>query len=125
MFKTITVGLFLGIAMSMAQVNTGTMDGIVTDSQGALVPKVEIVVTNTLTTQSFKTVTDGRGHWAVPWLPTATYSVTATAPGFKKTTKEGIQMDAGVPATVNLQLEVGSVAETVEVTGAAEGVEAA
>jgi TonB-dependent Receptor Plug Domain len=61
----------------------------------------------------------------VPSLPTATYSVTATGPGFKKIAKEGIVMDAGIPATVNLQLEVGSVSETVEVSGAAEVVEAA
>jgi hypothetical protein len=125
MLKTIAVFALLGLAAAMAQVNTGTLDGLVTDPQGALVPKVEIVVTNTLTTQTFKTVTDSKGHWAVPSLPTATYSVTATAPGFKKITKEGIVMDAGIPATVNLQLEVGSVSETVEVTGAAEVVEAA
>jgi hypothetical protein len=125
MLKTTVVFPLLGLAMAMAQVNTGTLDGLVTDPQGALVPKVEIVVTNTLTTQTFNTVTDNKGHWAVPSLPTATYSVTATAPGFKKITKEGIVMDAGIPATVNLQLEVGSVSETVEVTGAAEVVEAA
>ena len=46
-------------------------------------------------------------------------------PGFKKTTKDGIKMDAGIPATVNLALEVGAVTETVEVTGAAEIVESA
>ena len=109
----------------MAQVNTSTLDGLVTDPQGSLVPKVEIVVTNTLTAQTFKAVTDSKGHWAVPSLPTATYSVTAAAPGFKKTTKDGIAMDAGIPATVNLQLEVGSVSETVEVTSAAEVVQAA
>jgi hypothetical protein len=123
MFKTTAV-LLLGVAAAMAQVNTTTLDGLVTDAQGALVPKVEILVTNTLTTQTFKTVTDSKGHWAVPSLPTATYSVTATAPGFKKITKDGISLDAGIPATVNLALEVGSVSETVEVTGAAEVVQA-
>src|SRR5579863_3897251 len=123
MFKTAGVFL-LGVAAAMAQVNTSTLDGLVTDAQGALVPKVEILVTNTLTTQTFKTVTDSKGHWAVPSLPTATYSVTATAPGFKKITKDGISLDAGIPATVNLALEVGSVSETVEVTGAAEVVQA-
>ncbi|MDR3701218.1 MAG: carboxypeptidase regulatory-like domain-containing protein [Candidatus Sulfopaludibacter sp.] len=121
-----TVVLFLlGLATGLAQVNTSTLDGLVTDPQGAFVPKVEIVVTNTLTTQIFKTVTDSKGHWAVPSLPTAAYSITATAPGFKTITKEGIKMDAGIPATVNLQLEVGAVTETVEVSGAAEVVQAA
>jgi hypothetical protein len=125
MFKTRVVFLLLGLAVAVAQVNTSTLDGLVTDPQGALVPKVEIVVTNTLTTQTFKTVTDSKGHWAVPSLPTATYSVTATAPGFKKTTKDGIAMDAGIPATVNLQLAVGAVSETVEVIGSSEVVQIA
>jgi hypothetical protein len=62
MLKTIAVFPLLGLAAAIAQVNTGTLDGLVTDPQGALVPKVEIVVTNTLTTQTFKTVTDNRGH---------------------------------------------------------------
>ena len=124
MHKTIAL-IFLGCALALAQVNTSTLDGLITDPQGAFVPRVEIVVTNTLTTQTFRTVTDARGHWAVPSLPTATYSITATAPGFKTITKDGIKMDAGIPATVNLQLEVGAVSETVEVSGAAEVVEAA
>src|SRR5579863_8876329 len=91
MFKTAGVFL-LGVAAAMAQVNTSTLDGLVTDAQGALVPKVEIVVTNTLTTQTFKTVTDSKAHRAVPSLPIATYSVTAAAHGFKKITKDGISL---------------------------------
>ncbi len=83
MFKTFAVFLLLGLATAMSQVNTSTLDGLVTDPQGAFVPKVEIVVTNTLTTQTFRTVTDTKGHWAVPSLPTSTYSVTASAPGAK------------------------------------------
>lgn len=125
MFQTRALFLLLGLTVAGAQVNTSTLDGLVTDPQGALVPKVEIVVTNMLTTQTFKTVTDSKGHWAVPSLPTATYSVTAAAPGFKRSTKEGIALDAGIPATVNLQLEVGAVSESVEVKGSSEVVEIA
>src|SRR5882724_5510004 len=120
MHKTSAFLLLLSIAAAVAQVNTSTMDGLVTDPQGALIGRAEIAVTNTLTGQVFRTMTDDKGHWAVPALPTATYRVTAGAPGFKKTTKEGVKMDAGIPATVNLSLEVGSVSETVEVAGNAE-----
>ena len=81
MFKKISLPLLLGLAAAFAQVNTSTMDGLVTDAQGAVVPRVEIVVTNTLTSQAVKTVTDDKGHWAVPSLATATYSVTAVSPG--------------------------------------------
>ncbi|HEY2016978.1 MAG TPA: carboxypeptidase-like regulatory domain-containing protein, partial [Bryobacteraceae bacterium] len=125
MHKTKSFLLLLCLGVAVAQVNTSTMDGLVSDPQGALIARAEIAVTNTLTGQVFRTITDDRGHWAVPALPTAEYSVTATAPGFKKTTKEGIKMDAGIPATVNLSLEVGAVSETVQVSGAAEIVESA
>ena len=120
MNRNIALLLLFAFAAAIAQVNTSTMDGLVTDPQGALIGRAEVAVTNTLTGQVFRTVTDDKGHWAVPALPTATYSVTAGAPGFKRTTKDGIKMDAGIPATVNLSLEVGAVSETVEVSGSAE-----
>jgi hypothetical protein len=125
MHKKMSLCLLLGVAAALAQVNTSTMDGLVTDDQGAVVPRVEIAVTNVLTGQTVRTITDDKGHWAVPSLATSTYSVTAVSPGFKKTTKDGIKMDAGIPATVNLRLEVGAVSETVEVAGSSEIVESA
>jgi hypothetical protein len=121
--KRVLLTLIACAAAALAQINTSIMDGLVTDTQGALITKAEVTVANTLTGQVFKTLTDDKGHWAVPSLPTATYSVTAVAPGFKKITKEGIKMDAGIPATVNMTLEVGAVSETVEVSGGAEVVQ--
>src|SRR5258708_18940272 len=120
MHKTRAFLLLLSFAAAVGQVNPSIMDGLVSAPQGALIGRADIAVTNTLTGQVFRTITDDKGHWAVPALPTATYSVTAVAPGFKKTAKEGIKMDAGIPATVNLSLEVGSVSETVEVAGSSE-----
>ena len=107
-------------AAAFAQINTSTMDGTVTDPQGSLIPRAQVTVTNSLTGQAFRTATDDRGHWVVPSLPTATYSVSISAPGFKKVEKPDVKMDAGIPATVNLTLEVGAVSETIEVTGGAE-----
>ena len=49
------------------------------DSQGALVPNAQVTVVNTLTQQTFSAVADDKGHWAVPALPTATYSVSVSA----------------------------------------------
>ena len=108
---------------AVAQINTSTLDGTVTDPQGALIAKAEVTVTRTETGQIFRTISDDKGHWAVPSLATGTYSVTVHAPGFKTGTKTDVKMDAGIPATVNLTLEVGAVTETVEVTGGAEVVE--
>jgi len=119
-------GLFLVLAVATAglgQINTSTLDGTVTDPQGATVAKAEIGVTSLQTGQSFHTISDDKGHWAVPSLPTGTYSLMVKASGFKTGTKSDIKMDAGIPATANLTLEVGAVTETVEVTGGAEVVE--
>src|SRR5580765_2537670 len=110
----------LSAALALAQLNTTTMDGVVSDPQGALIPNAEVTVTNSLTGQAIRTVTNDRGHWAVPSLPTATYSDSVSAAGFKKVEKRDVKLDAGIPATVNLTLEVGAVSETIEVTGGAE-----
>src|SRR5258708_5148759 len=102
-------------ASAIAQINTATLDGTVKDPQGALVVSAEVVVVNTQTGQTFQTKTDDHGHWAVPSLPTSIYRVTVTLQGFKKATANNVQMDAGIPATVNLTLELGAVTETMEV----------
>src|SRR5579884_863415 len=98
----VSAALLAFAAASFAQVNTSVMDGTVTDPQGSLVPRAQVIVTNTLNGQTFTAVTDDKGHWAIPALPTATYSVAVSAPGFKKVEKTDIKMDAGIPATVNL-----------------------
>ena len=110
----------LTAALALAQLNTTTMDGIVSDPQGALIPNAEVIVTNNLTGQAIRTLTNDRGHWAVPSLATATYSVSVSAAGFKKAEKKDVRLDAGIPATVNMTLEVGAVSETIEVTGGAD-----
>src|SRR5438552_1730784 len=107
-------------AAAMAQSNTATLDGLVKDTQGALVPGAVVTVVNTATQQTFRSVTDDKGHWAVPALPTSTYSVSVEASGFKKVTAPDVHMDAGIPATVNVTLEIGAISETVEVQGGAE-----
>lgn len=123
-FRSIAALPVVFAAMVTAQVvNTSTMDGTVTDTQGAVVAKAQVTVKNTDTGQTFPAASDDRGHWAVPSLATATYSVTISMPGFKTTSKNSLKMDAGIPLTVNMTLEVGSVSDTIEVTGGAEAVE--
>ncbi len=56
---------------ALAQTNTSTMDGLISDAQGAVVPRASVSVRNTETGQTFNTLSDDKGHWAVPSLPTA------------------------------------------------------
>src|SRR5262249_38732090 len=112
--------LYLFASLAFAQINTSTMDGVVTDPQGALIPNAEVTITNTLTGQAIRTNTNDRGHWVVPSLSTATYTVSVSAPGFKKVEKRDVKLDAGIPATVNITLEVGAVQETSKGRGGAD-----
>ena len=100
---------------ALAQVTTGRLEGVVTDPQGAAVPGAQVKVTDKETGRIFETFADEKGLWAVPSVSTGTYTVSVNHPGFKTTTIENVKVDAGVPATVNAKLEVGSLAETVEV----------
>ena len=117
---TIWVLLAVFVVTAFSQVTTGRLEGTVTDPQGAAVPGAPVKVVNKETGQTFETAADEKGLWAVPSVSTATYTVTVNHPGFKTTTVENVKVDAGVPATVNAKLEVGALAETVEVQGGAE-----
>jgi carboxypeptidase family protein len=119
-FLTTLVLLVVLAGLTFAQVTTGRLEGTVTDPQGAAVPGAEVKVINKETGQLFETAADEKGLWAIPSVATATYTVTVKHPGFKNMTIENVKVDAGVPATVNAKLEVGSLAETVEVSAGAE-----
>ena len=124
MFQNRLVGLVLavlaGLQAASAQTSSSTLDGTVADPQGASVPRANVQVMNVLTGQTFPVVADDKGHWLVAALPTSTYQVTVTSPGFRTERVDNIKLDAGVPATVNVKLEVGALTETVEVTGGSE-----
>jgi len=122
MKRNLATGVVIGLCVLSAfgQVTTGRIQGTVHDAQGGLIPGAEVKVVNVQLAQAWSVLTDEVGFWAIPSMPSATYSVTISLPGFKSVTIENVKVDAGVPATVNATLEVGSVSETVEVTGGAE-----
>ncbi len=120
MKSAVCILLLAAAVVGVPQVITSRLEGTVADPQGAAVPAAQVRVVNTQTGQSLETATDERGYWVLPSMPTATYRVTAGHPGFKTATVDKVKLDAGVPAAVNITLELGSVAETVEVKGGAE-----
>ncbi len=114
------VAAFCIFAAFLFSQNTSRLDGIVTDPAGAAVPGAEVSVINAATGQTIKTTTTDRGEWAVPTIPAATYRITVSKPGFKAGLVAGVELNAGVPGTVNVKLEIGQATETVEVVGGAE-----
>ena len=99
-----------------AQLDRGTISGIVTDPSGSAISGAKVTVTNTaMGTQNF-TVTTGVGAYTIPDLPAGDYSVTVNASSFRELIRKGITVSVGETASVNLQLSVGQATATVTVT---------
>jgi len=126
MARFLTGVLLLVFALSLpvivsGQVTTsGRLTGLVTDSQGALVPGATIEAVQNETKTVFTAIANGEGGWSVPSVPNGTYTITVTAPNFKKTVIQNVKVDAGQIATANASLEPGGANEEVVVSGGGE-----
>lgn len=98
---------------------TGSIIGAVVDSNGASVPAATVVVKGD-GGQEFTVVTNDNGVYRVPAVASGMYTITTTAPNFKRSVVENVKVDVGLPSTVNVTLQAGEVSETVVVTGGGE-----
>jgi Carboxypeptidase regulatory-like domain len=92
--------------------------GRVTDSTGAAVPKATITVLNLATNVSSVTTTTGDGDYTVPYLRPGQYSVSVSASGFEVETKTNITLQVSQTVSIDFNLKVGSLTETVSVSDA-------
>jgi len=104
---------------AVAQQGAGTISGSVTDPQDALIAGASVEVRNTATNATFRTSTNERGVYTAPGMPVGEYEVTVQQQGFKKGVRSGVTLQVNQNAVVNVRLEVGQVAEQVEVVGEA------
>ena len=120
--------LLLGIlvlpAMAGSQTITGTITGIVKDSSGGVLPGATITMTQAETGRHETVVSDTEGRYTSRPLPLGTYRVEASLSGFKGSAKAGIALTIDEVARVDLTLDVGAVAEVVEVAAQASLVDA-
>src|SRR5260370_28184696 len=105
--------LMASMAVMLSQVTTSRLDGTVTDPRGATIVGAEVRILNIATGQTFEAKSDDRGYWTVASMSTGTYRVSVSLQGFKTAVLESVKIDAGVPATANVTLEIGALAETV------------
>src|SRR6266508_6062048 len=84
------VTLLLAIAV-FAQSNTGSITGVVTDPNGAVVPNATVNVTNQGTNEKRTVQTDSEGRYEIPSLPTGVYTVEASGSGFAATSVKNLR----------------------------------
>src|SRR6266550_390277 len=95
-----------------------TVTGTVKDTSGAVLPGVTVEVSSPALIEKTKTaVTDGTGQYRIIDLRPGSYDVTFTLTGFNTVKRDGIELTGSFVATVNADLKVGAVAETITVTG--------
>src|SRR6266850_3651446 len=98
---------------------TGAIAGIVKDTTGAVLPGVPVEAASPALIEKVRTaVTDAQGNYKITELRPGAYSVTFTLPGFSTFKREGIELTTGFTASANAEMKVGSLQETVTVTGA-------
>ncbi|MGC4085072.1 MAG: carboxypeptidase regulatory-like domain-containing protein [Vicinamibacterales bacterium] len=119
----IALALMAGPAFAQSQAANGAIEGTITDTLGGVLPGVTVTITNTDTGGQRTTVTNEFGLFRAPLLPLGTYRVEAELQGFKRVQRNRLALSVGETAVVNMQMEVGTVSETVEVTSQAPAVD--
>jgi len=99
-----------------AQTVTGTVQGVVTDSRGSVIPGAEVVVRNVETSQARNVKTNADGYYVATFLPLGRYNITASAKGFTTVTQENIEVALNQTLDINITLNPGGVTEAVVVT---------
>ena len=109
----------VGLARGAAAQEGASIIGLVTDASGAVMPGVTVEASSdALIERTRAAVSDGAGRYAIVSLRPGTYTVTFTLQGFRSVRREGIVLQGNFAATVNADLEVGALEETITVSGA-------
>jgi hypothetical protein len=116
--KIIAATLFLIATMPAlwGQGSQGTLNGTVLDPAGAVVPGASVVLVNKATGEEHKTTSTSAGAYTLPYVPSGTYQLRVTAPGFRTSEADNVIVRIAQTLTVNVTLEVGAVSEQVTVS---------
>jgi hypothetical protein len=111
------VALLLAFAgPAYGQSDRGSITGTVKDPNGGLVANAKITATNTETNETREATTSDEGSYTLPELKAGPYKVSVEAQGFKTTTAENVQVAVQVTRTLDINLEIGAIGDTVTVT---------
>ncbi len=106
------------VSLPAAVFAQASLAGLVKDSSGAVLPGVSVEAASTALIEKVRTaVTDGGGKYRIEDLRPGVYTVTFSLSGFSTIKREGIELTGSFTATVNAEMRVGAVSETITVTG--------
>src|SRR5262249_14098900 len=120
-FLVFLVALGLCATIAVAQTQTGTIEGKITDPQGAVLPGVSVTLTGPRGEQTV--VSDGEGVYRFVGIQPATYSLKTDLSGFVSQEVQSVQVGMGTTATVDFALKIAAVSENVEVRATASAVD--
>ena len=117
--KALLVFLWAGLvfvpAIALAQ---SSISGVVRDTSGAVLPGVTVEATSDVLIEKVRsTVSDDGGLYRITDLRPGVYNVTFTLPGFATFRRDALELGADFNATINAEMRVGSLEETITVTG--------
>ncbi len=119
----LAICLCLAFAGSAFAQQTGQINGVVSDNTGGVMPGVTVRAVETNTGFSRETVTEANGRYSFTSLRPTVYDITAELSGFRTFQRKGVQLQANQNLTVNMNLAVGNLSETVTVSGEAATVD--
>ena len=115
---TLSVLFCFGLAaISVAQDPRGSLVGTVLDASGAVVPGVEVRATRVETGVAARGATNEAGKYNIPFLIPGTYRLTAAKSGFKTYSQDNIELRVDDTLDITIRLELGNIAEAIEVHG--------
>jgi hypothetical protein len=114
-FLAVVVGAILSVSFLYAQVDTGSITGIVSDPSGALVSGAKVTLINEGTGTSLSTATGADGVYNFSPVRIGSYKLEASAPSFKTEVQAHVTVDVSARVLINFKLQPGAVTETIEV----------
>ena len=118
-FVVATAFLAMGTAPLLAQIDTGVIQGTVTDSTGSSIPGSTVRIFQVATGQERTLQTDAQGFYRSPPLRIGEYRVEVEAQGFKRAITQSLVLRLEQVIVLNVTLELGAVTESVDVMAAA------
>ena len=109
------VAVLFSISFASAQESRATLQGRLTDASGAALTNVSLTITNSASGSSVSSRSNDAGNYFIPFLLPGTYTLVAELSGFKKVTRSNLELRVTDTVTLDLELTVGDVTESVEV----------